>query len=95
MRENDENLIEPGDFKNRPHAFLQTGQDKFAAVGFDVLHPFDQDRESGTVDVRNAREIDHQARGLFLDHRTQGRSDARRDVEVDFAFERQNVGSVG
>jgi hypothetical protein len=40
-------------------------------------------------------EIDHRVRRFSLDHRTNGRSDARRDVAVDFAFERENVWSVG
>ncbi len=64
VRENNENLIEPGDFKNRPHILLQTGEKKPSSVRFHVLHPFDQDGESGTIDVSDACEIDHQARGF-------------------------------
>jgi GNAT superfamily N-acetyltransferase len=95
VREHDKNLIEAGNLENGPHVFLHASQDKFPAVGFYILHCFDQGRESGTIDVGDAREIDYQARGFLFGERAQGRGHARRDVKIDFAFQRQNVGFVG
>ena len=48
---NPEDLIEPRDLENRPHAFLQAAEGKFSAITADVLHRLDQDREPGAVDV--------------------------------------------
>lgn len=95
VRENDENLIETRHFENRPDLFLQSSQDKLPAVRFDILHSFNQDRESRAVDVTDRRKIDHQALMFLLDHRPQGCSHPWGNVKVDFAFQRQNIGSLG
>ena len=92
VRENPEDLIEPRDFENRPHRFLQTGERKLPAVAADVLHRLDQDRETGAVDVGDFREIDHELLRLLLDQRRKLGGDLRRNMEIDFAFERKNVG---
>src|SRR4051812_1219302 len=49
VRENDKNLVEPRDFENRFHVFLNSRQNKFAAVPFHVLHSLDQNCEAGAV----------------------------------------------
>lgn len=95
VRENDEDLVEPRDFENRPDVILQTRQDKFSSVSLDVLHSFDQHREPRAIDVSHGGKVDHEARRLLLDHRAERGGHAWRDVQVDFAVERQNVGSVG
>ena len=59
---NAEDLIEPRDFKNRPHAILQTAEGKCSSVSADVLHRLDQDRETRAVDVGDLGKIHHHLR---------------------------------
>ncbi len=68
VRENQEDLVEPRDFENRPDAILQTRQDELPPVGFDVLHSFDEHRQTRAVDVRDGGKIHHQARWFLFDH---------------------------
>src|SRR5947209_7401095 len=58
VRVNAEDLIEPGNFKNWPDIFLQTGDREASAVRLDVLHSFNQHGETGAVDVAHAGEVD-------------------------------------
>ena len=46
VRENLENLVEPGEFKNVLDAFLNVREREFAAVLLNALHSFDQDGET-------------------------------------------------
>ena len=49
--ENLKDLIEPRDFEDRAHGFLQSRQHEFASVAFHLLHRLNQGRESRAVDV--------------------------------------------
>ena len=85
-------MIEPRTFKNHPHALLRAGEQENAAFQFQALHGADQDREAGTVDVRNLGEIhDEPLWFLVVDDRAQGRAQFRRDVEIDRAFGGENA----
>jgi len=52
-------LIELCNLENRQHVVAQTSQSEFTAVRVDVLHGFDQYRQTGAVDVTNASKIDN------------------------------------
>jgi hypothetical protein len=89
--EDAEDLVEAGDFENGADWFLQTGEGEFSSVFLDVLHAFDQSGQTGTVDVADAGKIDNQLLGLFLGHHLERGGDVGRDVQVDLAFQRENI----
>src|SRR5450830_529663 len=94
VRENLKYLIEPRDFENRTHGFLQSSQPEFAAITFHLLHRLNQRRQSGAVDVSHVRKVDHQAFRLFVNYAVERRRDRRGNVQIDFAFEPQHVGTI-
>src|SRR5882762_559973 len=94
VRENLKYLIEPRDFEDRTHGFLQSSQQEFAAVSFHLLHRLNQRRQTGAVDGSHVRKVDHQALRLFVNYAVERRRDRRGNVQIDFAFERQQVGTI-
>lgn len=93
VRKQPEVLIEARTLKNHPHAFLRAGEEENAAFQLQALHGADQDREAGTVDVRNIGEINNEPLWfLVVDDRAQGRAQFRRNVEIDRAFGGENTG---
>ena len=94
VRENLKDLIEPRDFEDRAHGFLQSGQHEFASVAFHLLHRLNQGREPRAVDVAHLGKIDHQPLGFLVDHIVERRRDRRGYVQIDFALERHNVGTA-
>src|SRR5437660_9100607 len=72
-------------------AFLNAGERELAAVFLNLLHAFNEDRETGTVEVRDFGKIDNHDFRLLGNDRTQRFRDLRRNVEVDLAFKRQNI----
>src|SRR5207248_6265476 len=94
VRENLEHLIEPRDFKNGAHGFLQTSQQKFSTVGFHLLHRLNEGRQACAIDVSDLREIDHHAFRFFFDHGGERCRDYGRNVQIDLTLEGQHVGEV-
>ena len=86
-----EDLVEPGDLENMLDAFLNAGERELAAVFLNFLHAFNEDRETGTVEVSDFGKIDNHDFRLLGNHRTQQFRDLRRNVEVNLAFKRQNI----
>src|SRR5207237_10882111 len=72
-------------------AFLNAGERELAAVFLNLLHAFNEDRETGTVEVSDFGKIDNHDFRLLGNHRTQRFRDLRRNVEIDLALERQNI----
>jgi len=64
----DENLIEPGDFKDWPHLIVHSAQSELAPVFLDALKGTNQDRDAGTVDEGHSGKIDHEVIRLSFDH---------------------------
>jgi hypothetical protein len=56
---NPEYLIQPRDFEDGAHRFLQAGERELAAVFLDILHGFNQGGEARAIDVGHARKIDN------------------------------------
>ena len=92
--ENLKNLIEPRDFEDRAHGFLQSGQHEFASVAFHLLHRLNQGREPRAVDVADLGKVDHQPLGFLVDHIVERCRDRRGHVQIDFALEWHNVGTA-
>src|SRR6266516_6413550 len=92
--ENLKYLIKPRDFKDRTHRFLQAGQGELAAISFDFLHSLDKCRQASTINIGYAEKIDNQPFRFFLDHHIESRYDATRDVQIEFAFERQHIRTI-
>src|SRR5437667_7693354 len=70
---------------------MQTSERELPAVFLDVLHSSNQNRESRAVDVSDARKIDHEPARLLANHLAESRSYPGRDVQIDFAYQRQNI----
>ena len=94
VRENLKDLIEPRDFEDRAHGFLQSGQHEFASVAFDLLHRLNQGREPRAIDVAHVGKVDHQPLRFLVDHAVERRRDGRGHVQIDFALERHNFGTT-
>src|ERR1044071_3599013 len=84
-------LIEPRNFEDRAHGFLQSAQHEFASVSFHLLHRLNQGRETSAVDVVYLRKIDHQPLGLFINHLVECRCNRRRHMQIALALERHNI----
>src|SRR3954463_9204188 len=91
IRIDPEYLVQARDFEDGADGVLHPGNGEHSAVFFHALHCLDQYRQSGTIDVTDARQINDQLWRLVLDHLTEGNGNTRRDVQIDFAFERKDV----
>ena len=63
-----EHLVQTRDLEDRTHCFLHAGDGKQPSVFLHTLHPFDQHRQTRTIDVTHLGQIDDQLYRLLFDH---------------------------
>src|SRR6266850_8376436 len=87
----EEEISEPRRFQNRSYVLLHTCKHEAAAVSFHVLGSVDQRGQPGTIDIVDAREIDHQSGGFLLNHRAERSGYLRGNMEIDLPLESEDV----
>lgn len=73
------------------NAFVNVGEPEFAAVGVDVLHRFDENSETRTIEISDLGQIDNDYLRFPQHHSTELVGDLRRNVEINFPFKSQYV----
>jgi hypothetical protein len=56
-------------------------------VFFHLLHRFNQNRQAGAIDVADVAHVDNKITWLGLQRSVNRGGDARRNMQIDFAFE--------
>ena len=87
--QNFEDLIEAGNFKDRPEIFLHGREQKFAAILLGILHSVHQNGQTGTIEVSHLGKIDNYSPGFFGNNRAEGCCDLHREMEIYFTVKDQ------